>query len=72
MRAQPLSAASDGCEEGEAVSPERAKSPVRKRSAKIGRCHTSVSVEDEFWEGLKEIAREQELPLNNLIADINK
>jgi predicted DNA-binding ribbon-helix-helix protein len=49
-----------------------AKSPVRKRSAKIGRHQTSISVEDEFWEGLKEVARERELPLNTLITDIHK
>jgi predicted DNA-binding ribbon-helix-helix protein len=49
-----------------------AKSPVRKRSAKIGRHQTSISVEDEFWEGLKQIARERELPLNTLITDIHK
>jgi predicted DNA-binding ribbon-helix-helix protein len=29
-------------------------------------------VEDEFWQGLKEIARERELSLNTLLTDINK
>ena len=49
-----------------------AVSRVRKRSAKIGSYMTSVSVEDEFWQRLQEIAREQELPLNTLITDIHK
>jgi predicted DNA-binding ribbon-helix-helix protein len=29
-------------------------------------------VEEEFWQGLKEIARERELSLNALLSDINK
>ncbi len=29
-------------------------------------------MEEEFWQGLKEIARDRELPLSNLLADINK
>ena len=48
------------------------RSPVKKRSVRIGRLYTSLTVEEEFWQGLKEIARERELPLNTLIADINK
>jgi predicted DNA-binding ribbon-helix-helix protein len=54
------------------LSPERARSPVRKRSVRVGKHITSLSVEDEFWEGLKEVARERELPLNTLITDIHK
>jgi predicted DNA-binding ribbon-helix-helix protein len=53
------------------VSRKRAESPVRKRSAKIGGHQTSISVEDEFWAGLKEIAHERKLPLHNLITDIH-
>ena len=29
-------------------------------------------MEEEFWQGLKEIAREREASLNTLLADINK
>jgi predicted DNA-binding ribbon-helix-helix protein len=54
------------------ISASCAVSRVRKRSVKVGKYHTSVTMEDAFWEGLKEIARERELPLNTLIADINK
>jgi predicted DNA-binding ribbon-helix-helix protein len=60
--------------QGQTVNRKRrlAVSRVRKRSAKIGSYMTSVSVEDEFWQGVQEIARERELPLNTLITDIHK
>jgi Ribbon-helix-helix domain len=35
------------------------KSPVIKRSVIIGGHRTSISLEDEFWSGLKEIAQAQ-------------
>ena len=35
------------------------KSAVVKRSVLIGGHNTSVSLEDEFWNGLKEIAKTQ-------------
>jgi predicted DNA-binding ribbon-helix-helix protein len=47
-------------------------SPVKKRSVKIGKHLTSVTIEDEFWNGLREIARGQTLPLNVLLSDIDK
>ena len=52
--------------------PYAEQSPVRKRTAKIGARETSISVEDEFWQGLKEIARERELTLSYILTDINK
>ena len=52
--------------------PYAEQSPVRKRTAKIGARETSISVEDEFWQGLKEIARLQELPLSNLLSDMDR
>jgi predicted DNA-binding ribbon-helix-helix protein len=51
---------------------KRVASVVRKRSVRVGKHLTGLTVEDEFWEGLKEIARERELPLNALITDIHK
>jgi predicted DNA-binding ribbon-helix-helix protein len=48
------------------------RSHIKKRSDRIGGHKTSLTVEDEFWESFKEIARERQLPLNNLLADINK
>ena len=47
-------------------------SPVKKRSVEIGKHLTSVTIEDEFWNGLREIAQVQTLPLNVLISDIDK
>lgn len=47
-------------------------SQIKKRSVRIGEFKTSLSVEEPFWQGLKEIARERQLPLNTLITDINK
>jgi predicted DNA-binding ribbon-helix-helix protein len=51
-------------------SPTRTKSPVVKRSIIIAGHKTSVSLEDEFWEGLKDIAKEGRLTLSDLVASI--
>jgi predicted DNA-binding ribbon-helix-helix protein len=47
------------------------KSPVVKRSIVIAGHKTSVSLEDAFWKGLKEIADEQEKTLSDLVASID-
>jgi predicted DNA-binding ribbon-helix-helix protein len=47
------------------------KSPVVKRSIVIGGHKTSVSLEDAFWDGLKEIAKRRHLTLSVLVADID-
>ena len=49
-----------------------AGSRVRKWSIRIGRHNTSFSVEEEFWQALKEIAALEQLPLSKLFADIDK
>ena len=51
-------------------SPKLAKSPVVKRSIRIGGHNTSVSLEDQFWEALKEIAKERGTTLKDLVASI--
>jgi len=48
------------------------KSPVIKRSVMIDGHKTSVSLEDAFWSGLKEIARAQQATLSNTVAEIDK
>ena len=48
------------------------KSPVAKRSVVIGGHKTSVSLEDEFWTSLKEIAASRESTCADLVADIDK
>jgi predicted DNA-binding ribbon-helix-helix protein len=47
------------------------KSFVIKRSIVIAGHRTSVSVEDAFWEGLKEIAKQRREGLAQLVASID-
>jgi predicted DNA-binding ribbon-helix-helix protein len=47
------------------------KSLVVKRSIVIGGHKTSVSLEDAFWRGLKEIAAERKLTLSELVSAID-
>jgi predicted DNA-binding ribbon-helix-helix protein len=46
-------------------------SPVVKRSIVIAVHKTSVSLEDAFWQGLKEIATGRDLTLSDLVATID-
>ena len=47
------------------------KSPVVKRSIVIAGHKTSVSPEDAFWKGIKEIAGDRDLTLSDLVATID-
>ncbi|MET0276873.1 MAG: ribbon-helix-helix domain-containing protein [Pseudorhodoplanes sp.] len=47
------------------------KSPVVKRSIVIAGHKTSVSLEDAFWKGLKEIADLRNVTLSDLVASID-
>jgi predicted DNA-binding ribbon-helix-helix protein len=47
------------------------KSPVVKRSIVIAGHKTSVSLEDAFWKGLKEIATGRDMTLSDLVASID-
>ncbi len=47
------------------------KSPVVKRSIVIAGHKTSVSLEDAFWKGLKEIASGRDVTLSDLVAAID-
>jgi predicted DNA-binding ribbon-helix-helix protein len=47
------------------------KSPVVKRSIVIAGHKTSVSLEDAFWKGLKEIALDRDLTLSAMVATID-
>jgi predicted DNA-binding ribbon-helix-helix protein len=47
------------------------KSPVVKRSIVIASHKTSVSLEDAFWSGLKEIAGDRDATLSGLVDAIN-
>jgi len=48
------------------------KSPVVKRSIVIAGHKTSVSLEDAFWRGLKEIATIRSVRLSDLVASLDK
>jgi predicted DNA-binding ribbon-helix-helix protein len=47
-------------------------SPVRKRSVILNGHKTSVSLESEFWDGLKEIADLHDVPLCELASKIDQ
>jgi predicted DNA-binding ribbon-helix-helix protein len=47
------------------------KSPVVKRSIVITGHKTSVSLEDAFWSGLKDIAVSRNMTLSELVASID-
>jgi predicted DNA-binding ribbon-helix-helix protein len=50
---------------------EAVKSPVSKRSIVIAGHKTSVSLEDQFWNSLKEIADERNMTLAELVGAID-
>jgi predicted DNA-binding ribbon-helix-helix protein len=47
------------------------KSAVWKRSIVIAGHRTSVSLEDEFWKSLKEIAADRDMTVQELVATID-
>jgi predicted DNA-binding ribbon-helix-helix protein len=47
------------------------KSQVVKRSIVIATHKTSVSLEDDFWNGLKEIAASRNVALSDLVSSID-
>jgi predicted DNA-binding ribbon-helix-helix protein len=47
------------------------KSQVAKRSIIVAGHKTSVSLEDAFWNGLKEIAGRRDITLSDLVAAID-
>jgi predicted DNA-binding ribbon-helix-helix protein len=50
---------------------EAVKSSVRKRSIFVAGYKRSISLEDEFWKGLNEIASEQGVILAELVRTID-
>lgn len=47
------------------------KSALVKRSVLVGGRKTSVSLENEFWDGLKEIARNSDMAISELVGTID-
>jgi predicted DNA-binding ribbon-helix-helix protein len=50
---------------------EASYAPPRKRSVLIAGHPTSISLEPMFWRALEVAAKEQSLPLNALVAEID-
>jgi predicted DNA-binding ribbon-helix-helix protein len=46
-------------------------STVKKRSIAIGRHKTSISLEDDFWASLQQIARGRQVTRSDLIASLD-
>jgi predicted DNA-binding ribbon-helix-helix protein len=46
------------------------ESAVKKRSVVVDRRKTSTSLENEFWEALRDIAQSRQMPLSALLATI--
>jgi predicted DNA-binding ribbon-helix-helix protein len=47
------------------------RSAIAKRSIIIAGHKTSVSLEEEFWTGLKEIARKQGMTLTDVVSNLD-
>jgi predicted DNA-binding ribbon-helix-helix protein len=47
------------------------KSPIVKRSVMIAGHRTSISLEDAFWKGLKEIAAKHDMSVQNVVAAVH-
>ena len=47
------------------------KSPVVKRSIVVGGHKTSVSLEEAFWNGMKEISALRNMTLSELVGEID-
>jgi predicted DNA-binding ribbon-helix-helix protein len=48
------------------------KSQIVKRSIVIDGHKTSISLEDAFWSGLKEIAQAHQATLSNVVGEIDR
>jgi predicted DNA-binding ribbon-helix-helix protein len=47
------------------------KSPVMKRSIVVAGHKTSVSLEEAFWHGMKEISGERSVTLSKLVGEVD-
>jgi predicted DNA-binding ribbon-helix-helix protein len=47
------------------------KSPVVRHTIRLGGHNTSVTLEDAFWQGLKEIARRHRITVSELVGFID-
>jgi predicted DNA-binding ribbon-helix-helix protein len=50
----------------------RMNSPVVKRSIVVAGAKTSITLEEEFWSGLREIARRRNIKLTEIMGEIDR
>lgn len=55
----------------ESSQPQRSAAAIVKRSLAIAGHRTSISLEDAFWQGLRRLAEERNLPVAALVAEID-
>jgi predicted DNA-binding ribbon-helix-helix protein len=48
------------------------KSPIARHAIRIAGHKTTISLEDQFWEELREIATERRTTLQDLVTSINR
>ncbi len=53
------------------VTEERDPARIRKRTVTVSGHVTSVSLEEAFWDVLKEIAASRDLSINNLVSEVD-
>ncbi len=51
--------------------PKRTSAAISKRSLAIAGHRTSISLEEAFWQGLRQVAQERHLSIAALVAEID-
>ncbi len=54
------------------VSGQKSSNLIKKRSVVIGGHRTSISLEEPFWDVLKDIAAERKLSVNQIVTEIDR
>ena len=54
------------------VSSQKSGNLIKKRSVVIGGHRTSISLEEPFWDVLKDIAAERKLSVNQIVTEIDR
>ncbi len=54
------------------ISGQKSSESIKKRSVVIGGHRTSISLEEPFWDVLKDIAAERKLSVNQIVTEIDR
>ena len=57
---------------GARLTPQEDHAKIKKRSVVISGHRTSISLENVFWESLRQIASEQGISVNQLVATVDR